>query len=152
MVVEDKDGVCGYAFGAPDTAAFEKHVNDLWFPQIARSLTDPGADTSRWQGSDWARHHIHHPPPLVHDVLAAFPAHGHIDLLPRAQGKGMGRKAMEWVLQRLANAGCPGIHLCVAPDNARALAFYDRLGFHRFNDASLPSDTTYVVRRLSDYA
>ena len=152
VVVEDAGGVCGYAFGAPDTAAFEARVNGVWFPEIARSLTDPGPDESAWQGSDWARRHIHHPPPLVHPVLDAFPAHGHIDLLERARGRGMGRKAMEWVLHRLAKAGCPGVHLGVAPDNDRALAFYGKIGFERLDDPSLPHDTVYVVRDLADFA
>ena len=152
FVVEDADGVCGYAFGAPDTAAFERRINSGWFPDIARTLSDPGPDESVWTGSDWARRHIHHPPALVYPALDAFPAHGHIDLLERARGRGMGRKAMERVLHRLAKAGCPGVHLGVAPDNDRALAFYGKLGFERFDDPSLPQDTVYVVRGLTDFA
>lgn len=152
VVVEDADGVCGYALGAPDTAAFERQVNGEWFPRLARTLTDPGPDESLWTGSDWARRHIHHPPALVHPALDAFPAHGHIDLLERARGAGMGRKAMEWVLRRLAKAGCPGVHLGVAPDNDSALAFYGKLGFKRLADPSLPQDTVFVVRDLADLA
>ena len=150
IVVEDEIGVCGYAFGALDTARFEQRVNNDWFPALAPRLRDPGPDESAWSGSDWARRHIHHPPTLVHKALRDYPAHGHIDLLPRAQGHGMGRKAMMTVLEKLAKAGAPGIHLGVAPTNDRALGFYKRIGFELFSDPSLPSDTTYVVRKLDD--
>ncbi len=150
VVVEDDEGVCGYALGAPDTASFEARINRIWFPEIAKTIADPGPDENAWHGSDWARRYIHHPPPLVHPALSAYPAHGHIDLLVRAQGRGMGRRAMMTVLKRLAHAGCPGVHLGVAPTNARALAFYQKLGFTVFDDPSLSSDTTYVVRALAD--
>ena len=63
------------------------------------------ATTSRWQGSDWARHRIHHPDLEIPPVLLPFPAHGHIDLLPPAQGKGIGRRCMAFLERRLAKAG-----------------------------------------------
>jgi GNAT superfamily N-acetyltransferase len=145
FLLEDADGPCGYVLGHPDTLAFRRFLAEDWFPPIAARLADPGPDPARWRGSDWLRHMILHPegpPPLD---LAAFPAHGHIDLLPRAQGKGLGRPMLHHLMARLAAAGAPGMHLGVAPSNARALRFYARLGFREL--ARTP-DTVWLGRPL----
>lgn len=149
FVIEDKDGVCGYVLGAPDTAGFEQRLNEEWFPPIRRRLRDPGANEQNWRGSDWARYHIHHPPGLMRPELVPYPAHGHIDLLPRARGHGVGRRAMEQLMSRLAKAGASGMHLGVAPDNERAIGFYERLGFVRLDPPGIVDDTLYMVRSLA---
>ena len=59
----------------------------------------------------------------------AYPSHLHIDLLPRAQGRGLGRRMLEEVMDTLARRGSPGAHLGVSTLNRRALGFYQRLGF-----------------------
>ncbi len=61
--------------------------------------------------------------------LELFPAHLHIDLLPEAQGQGLGRALMRDAAARLVAEGVPGIHLAYDPANVGAAAFYDRLGW-----------------------
>lgn len=129
FVLEDVDGVCGYAFGAPDTVAFHRFLTTEWFPPLRLGLRDPGADPADWRGSDWVRAIIHRPPGLPPLDLARYPAHGHIDLLPRARGQGAGRRAMAHLMAELAKAGAPGMHLEVSDANSGARAFYRRLGF-----------------------
>lgn len=149
FVVEDKDGVCGYVLGTPDTAGFEQRLDEEWFPPLRLRLRDPGADRQKWRGSDWARHHIHHPPRLMRPELLAYPAHGHIDLLPSVRGHGIGRHAMEHLMTQLAAAGASGMHLGVAPGNDRAIGFYERLGFARLDPHGVVDDTLYMVRGLT---
>lgn len=148
FVVEGPEGVCGYILGTPDSAVFYERVGREWFPPLAKRLRDPGADESRWVGSDWARYAIHHPefvyPPVLHD----FPAHGHIDLLGEARGRKIGSRGMRLMMQRLAAAGISGMHLQVSPTNDGALAFYRTLGFSRLEDASLPDHTVFMVIRF----
>jgi GNAT superfamily N-acetyltransferase len=148
FVVDGPNGVCGYLFGVPDSARFYEQVTRKWFPPLAAKLADPGPDESRWYGSDWARYAIHHPtfdyPPALH----AYPAHGHIDLLEEARGRGIGRRAMELLMQRLAAAGAMGVHLQVSPRNRGALSFYRKLGFEVLKDASLPRHSVFVVQTL----
>jgi ribosomal protein S18 acetylase RimI-like enzyme len=62
-------------------------------------------------------------------VTAAYPAHLHIDLLPELQGRGIGRRLIDTVLDRLREASVPGVQLGVDPRNTSAQAFYTRLGF-----------------------
>jgi ribosomal protein S18 acetylase RimI-like enzyme len=67
----------------------------------------------------------------VHPDLAAYQAHLHIDLLPEAQGQGLGRRMIEALLGRMRAAGVPSIHLGVGARNANAIAFYEHVGFHQ---------------------
>lgn len=129
FIVEDGHGPCGYVLGAPDTVRFHHFLTQDWLPPICARHPDPGPDAGRWQGSDHMRRLIHHPPPLPQIDLARFPAHAHIDLLPRAQGRGVGRRAMGLMIDRLAGEGVPGLHLEVKVRNLRAQGFYHGLGF-----------------------
>ena len=72
--------------------------------------------------------HAGHP---AHPDLGAYPAHLHIDLLPVAQGHGLGRKLIETFLNQLRTLGVPAVHLGVSALNPRAIGFYERIGFHR---------------------
>ncbi len=60
----------------------------------------------------------------------AYPAHLHIDLLPRAQGRGLGRRMIATLLGALHARGVGGVHLEMSAFNERALGFYQHLGFH----------------------
>lgn len=148
FVVEHEGAVVGYVLGALDSRAFYHRLKAEWFPRLAARLPDPGSDETRWQGSDWARSYIHRPELVFNEALAAFPAHGHIDLLEVARGRGVGRASLEHLMDALRDAGAPGMHLQVATDNFKAHAFYKRLGFEVIEDATLPADTVFMARGL----
>lgn len=145
FVVEGPNGVCGYILGTPDSAEFYGKVENDWFPQIAARLDDPGPDESTWHGSDWARRAIHHPEFVYPQVLHRYPAHGHIDLLEEARGRGIGSRAMRFMMERLRDAGAKGMHLGVSPVNRGAQKFYRTLGFEVLKDEALPRHTTFMV-------
>lgn len=149
FVIENRDGVCGYVLGAPDTERFMRHMNEDWLPPLQRRHADPGSDRTKWAGSDWVRYAIHHPPEALDPELAPYPAHGHIDLLPVAQGKGVGKRAMQHLINLLRETGAPGMHLAVSPRNERALRFYAKLGFEVLDPPGIKADTVYVAGRLS---
>jgi len=144
FVVDGPNGVCGYIFGAPDTPEIYRRMEAEWFPPLAKRLADPGPDESRWQGSDWARRAIHHPEFVYPEVLHRYPAHGHIDLLEEARGRGIGRRGMEHVMGTLRDAGATGMHLQVSPVNRGAQAFYRKLGFEALMDRALPRHTMFM--------
>jgi ribosomal protein S18 acetylase RimI-like enzyme len=58
-----------------------------------------------------------------------YPAHLHIDILPIAQGKGMGKVLMNEFINELKNQKVPGLHLEVGKANENAIEFYKHLGF-----------------------
>jgi GNAT superfamily N-acetyltransferase len=148
FVIDGSEGVSGYVLGALDTQVFNARLAKDWYPCLQAEVADPGPGSACWHGSDWARHQIHHPDLGVPDVLAAYPSHGHIDLLPHARGKGIGRRAMTFLEQRLAAAGSPGLLMQVAPRNRDALDFYGAIGFETLRDARLPAHSVYMTKRL----
>ena len=148
FAVAGPGSVCGYLFGALDSRAFNARLAAEWYPRLRQRVADPGPDRTRWRGSDWARRLIHHPDFEVPEALAPYPSHGHIDLLPEARGRGIGRRAMALLEQRLAAAGSSGLHMQVDPRNRAALRFYRAIGFELMRGAGLPRHSLYLGKRL----
>ncbi len=149
FVVDGPDGVCGYLFGAPDTVEFNRRLGSEWYPRLRERVADPGPDASTWGGSDWARRMIHHPEPIAAEIVARYPSHGHIDLLRDARGRGIGRKAMIFLMQRLAATGSRGMFLDVDPRNLGAREFYRKLGFAPSPPTGPSGQGRYMARALS---
>jgi ribosomal protein S18 acetylase RimI-like enzyme len=127
FVPVDDEGVGGYVLGTLDTRSFEAACEDRWWPSLRSAHADPG-DTPATP-DDELRRSIHHPPIAPDEIVAGHPAHLHIDLYPRMQGRGVGRLLMERLFAWLSAGGAPGVHLGVATSNERAIGFYRRLGF-----------------------
>jgi ribosomal protein S18 acetylase RimI-like enzyme len=143
FVVEDDDGVGGYILGVADTAAFEDRLEREWLPGMRRRhptyRTDEDATLD-----DLLVALLHSPARAPADLVAAYPSHLHIDLLPRLQGQGWGRRLVDTLIERLRAAGSPGVHLGVAVANARAHGFYRALGFRELSADGIT--VTYAMR------
>jgi ribosomal protein S18 acetylase RimI-like enzyme len=125
----DDDGPAGYALAALDTRSFEERCEEEWWPALRASHPDPRSHPANPDEEIAAL--IHRPPRAPDAVVEEYPAHLHIDLLPRLQGKGVGRALMERLLDALDEQNVVGVHLEVAPGNRRAIGFYQHLGFSR---------------------
>lgn len=123
----DEEGVAGYVLGVAHTRPFETSCERSWWP-ILRSSYPPSLFPPDSPDGRLVRL-IHRPPTADEDVVERYPAHLHIDLLPRLQGKGYGRRLLETLFDALRAAGAPGVHLGVSLANERAIGFYDRMGF-----------------------
>jgi ribosomal protein S18 acetylase RimI-like enzyme len=131
LVVDDDRGtVVGYALGALDTRAFEARCEATWWPALReRHPIGSGANDL----DELLIAMLHHRHTAADDVLASYPSHLHIDLLPDAQGAGWGRALMEGMQDLLRTAGSPGVHLGVSARNQRALGFYAHLGYEELS-------------------
>jgi ribosomal protein S18 acetylase RimI-like enzyme len=130
FVVEDGSGVAGYCLAALDTRAFEQRLEAEWWPPLRARYPEPDvAESDRWTRDEWTAYLIHHPWRAEDELLAQYPSHLHIDLLPRIQGSGMGRRLMDTQAAALRDQGSPGVHLNVNAANRRALGFYHHLGY-----------------------
>ena len=127
LVGTDDAGAAGYVLGVPDTAAFESWCEGEWWPGLRSRY--PLGTFPDGSPDDRIVRLIHNPPTASPDVVERYPAHLHIDLLPRLQGKGDGRRLLTALLDGLAAAGAPGIHLGVGTANQHAIGFYRRMGF-----------------------
>lgn len=134
FVAEDEQGVAAYVLGTPDTLAFEARQEAEWWPRLRAIHPDPPGPPGRtWTRDQWRAHQIHHPFSVPRAVVEAAPAHLHINLLPRLQGRGVGQALVATLLTALQEAGARRVHLGCDAANHRALRFYDIFGFQRFD-------------------
>lgn len=140
FVAEDQEGVGGYCLGALDSRAFEQRAEAEWWPPLRRRYAEPDrARREQWTRDEQLAYMIHHPWRADDELLAPFPSHLHIDLLPRIQGGGNGRRLMDLQLAALRERGSPGVHLNVNAANLRAVGFYQHLGFTELTGFTEPS-------------
>lgn len=148
FVLDGPSGVVGYVLGVLDSASFYDRLAEQWFKPLAATLPRPGPIRALWSRDEALRDEIIHPEFQLYADLAPYPSHGHIDLLPEAQGKGFGRKLMQVMTGQLAAAGSPGIHLGVSPVNTAAQGFYRKIGFERLRARSIPRSAYIMARSL----
>ncbi len=127
FILEDEIGACGYILATADSAVFEKRMELEWLPALRSQYPLPTTtDTSR----DAAMIRLLHKGYQANPSLALeYPSHLHIDLLPRAQKQGHGKKLMERLFAALRSLGVTGVHLGVGIQNQNGIAFYQHLGF-----------------------
>lgn len=127
FVVEAEDGrAVGYIVSAPDTQEYEEWFRTEWWPRHERRWPKPMTRATR---QDQILHYVYGRGPGSESYGDTYPAHLHIDLLPQAQGQGLGRALIETLIGALRERGVSGLHLVAGADNAGALAFYPRVGF-----------------------
>lgn len=127
FVLDDGAGrAVGYVVGAVDTAAFEGRCEAGWWPAVRERhpLRPDGATLD-----DLLVYLVHHRslPPAA--LLAEFPAHLHINLLPQVQSGGWGRRLMGTLFDSLRSDGAAGVHWGVSTHNEPAIGFYRHLGY-----------------------
>jgi ribosomal protein S18 acetylase RimI-like enzyme len=151
VVLQDDEGVCGYALGALDSRAFYARYEREWRPALCAQFPLPEGDPATWTRAQAVHSWYHQPDYFCPEPYDTYPSHVHIDLLERAQGKGHGRSMMEEVMARLRERGSPGAHLGVSVLNTPALGFYGRLGFHELVRTGTATDgVVYLGRRFSE--
>jgi GNAT superfamily N-acetyltransferase len=151
LILEDTQGICGYALGTLDSGGFYARYESEWRPDLCRRFPAPAGDASRWTRVQRAYHCYHHPDYFCPEPYEAYPSHLHIDLLERAQGRGYGRRLLERLLEMLRRSGSRGAHLGLSVLNTRAFGFYERLGFRELIRVGSGNDATiYMGMSLED--
>jgi ribosomal protein S18 acetylase RimI-like enzyme len=135
FVLQDETGVCGYILGTRDSNRFATWMEHEWLPawrsKYPLTIAHVSPETLSYQERIIGLIHRGYTP---YDCVPEYPAHLHIDLLPRAQGQGWGRALMNTFLNRLRALEVPGVHLGVGKSNPGAIQFYERLGFARLKE------------------
>lgn len=129
LILEDAEGICGYALGAFDSRAFYARYDSEWRPKLCAQYPDPQGDPAKWTRAQQVYSWYHHPDYFMPEPYEKYPSHLHIDLMQRAQGRGFGRRMLGQVMDNLRRRGSPGAHLGVSLVNTPAIGFYQRLGF-----------------------
>jgi ribosomal protein S18 acetylase RimI-like enzyme len=129
LTLEDKEGICGYAYGALDSRKFYEHYEKEWRPKLCAQFPMPQGDPVTWTRVQTVYSWYHNPDYTMPEPYDEYPSHLHIDLMERARGRGVGRRMIEMVMEKLRQRGSPGTHLGVSMMNSPAYGFYLRLGF-----------------------
>jgi ribosomal protein S18 acetylase RimI-like enzyme len=138
-VAEDSAGAAGYVLGALDTRAFEDRLARDWWPALRARYPEPAQVTAAVPELELLTLQAIHQPFITDPALvSSYPSHLHIDLLPRLQGRGFGRRLIETLLASLRASGSGGVHLHVGRGNQRAAEFYRHVGLTELPAAGRP--------------
>ncbi|MEZ0094952.1 GNAT family N-acetyltransferase [Streptacidiphilus sp. EB129] len=133
VLADAADRPVGYVLGTADTPAFVARFRGEWLPAVAAGYPAPTAEPAPGDLDAHRIRELHDPEWMLTPLLADYPAHLHIDLLPEAQGRGAGRAMIDTYFAALRGSGVSRVHLGMSAANAGARAFYDRLGFHEIS-------------------
>lgn len=150
FVAEDRDGVGGYVVGALDTRAFEACLEREWWPGLREIHPEPGGDPSGWDADQRRGYLIHHPRRAPEGIVRSHPAHLHMNLLPRLQGRGLGTSLLDRWISDAREQGAQAVHIGVSASNRRGLRFWESRGFAPLSRTSDPgsSGTVWCGRKL----
>ena len=147
FVLEDKIGICGYVLGTKDTKIFFKKMTEEWLPKYQKRFPMPDGDPEKWDMDQKIVALIHNPRVSIPDSLNNFPAHLHIDLLPRARKKGNGRRMIETLHEKLQVLGIKGVFLDVGINNLNAQSFYEKIGYKKLQ-VTPSKDGLFMIHQL----
>ena len=138
----DTNKVVGYIFGTTDTAAQEARsarlmnwriylhaflVTSWRYPQTFRTLWQMRKMEPESKGNN------------ANDVVAKYPAHLHINVLPEYHGRGIGSQLIKRFEEHLIRLGVRGVHLETSNYNHKALPFYKKMGYTTMRELKLKS-------------
>ena len=130
FVVADLHGVAGFVAGAVDTIAWERRLERDWWPSLRRQYADPAGIPPDEQTADQRRASmIHHPNATPVAISSRYPAHLHMNLLPRLQRRGIGSLLLGTWLAAARTRGARSVHVGVNRMNTGALRFWEAQGF-----------------------
>lgn len=126
FVAEDDFGVAGYVVGTDDSERFSDRLEAEWWPGLRKFYADAKGLTE----ADSARiATIENPFRAPTDLTGPYPAHIHMNLLPRLRGQRVGTSLLRMWVDQASDAGVKGIHLGASVSNEGGIAFWSRSGF-----------------------
>lgn len=148
FVAEEGRDVVGYIVGALNTRAYEERLERDWWPQLRQAYREPSGERSAWDADQQRSFMIHHPRRAPEAIIDAFPAHIHMNLLPRTQGLGVGTALLDLWLSTARSAKVRAVHLGASIANEAAVRFWQSRGFSPLQLLpSIPSGTTVWLGR-----
>jgi len=143
FVVEDQESVAGFAVGTVDTMAWEEKLEQLWWPSLRRQYAmPPETDAERWTHDQRRIVMIHRPMHTPPAIALKYPAHLHLNILPRLRGRGVGSRLVDRWLTAAGKYGGTATHVGINRANVGAVRFWDKMGFADVSLDGLPEGRT----------
>jgi ribosomal protein S18 acetylase RimI-like enzyme len=148
LVVEDDEGVAGFAVGTADTWKWQERLEAEWWPRLRRQYADPAArPATEWSADQRRANTIYRPQRTPQQIVERYPAHLHLNLLERIQGRGAGTMLFAEWMAHASQQGVGAVHVGVNSSNARAVRFWSRRDFDRLKSGdSDPGRTIWMGR------
>jgi GNAT superfamily N-acetyltransferase len=148
LVVEDEQGVAGFAVGTADTSAWEDRLEREWWPSLrARYTMPPEVDAQAFTPDQRRIFTIYRPTRTPRPVALNFPAHLHLNLLPRLQGRGVGTELFIRWRAAASEAGAKAMHVAVNRANDGAIRFWSKMAFVNLPYDGLPEGRSVWMGR-----
>ena len=146
LVAADEQSVVGYAAGTTDTVSWQAELERSWWPTLRAKYAFPGELPSPLWSPDQRRAFIiHKPETCPRSVAHVYPAHLHLNLLPKAQGQKLGSALFETWYSLAAKAGASSVHIGTNRTNSRSFQFWSGQGFKELNpEESLGTKTVWM--------
>jgi GNAT superfamily N-acetyltransferase len=130
LVAEDENGVAGFAVGTTDTTAWEERLEREWWPSLrAQYAMPPEADHLGLTPDQRRIAAIYRPARTPRSVALNFPAHLHLNLLPRLHRRGVGSELFNRWRAAAGEAGAKAMHVAVNRANVGAISFWGKMDF-----------------------
>jgi ribosomal protein S18 acetylase RimI-like enzyme len=143
----ESNSVVGFICGTPDTLTQEVMFRKKMVPRIFMRLI--GYTIWRYPRSFmtiWGmyRHHTESTfDAEIKPIITQYPAHLHINMLPKFQGQGMGTKLIKRFETHMKGLGTKGIHLGTTNKNFKAVPFYYKMGFELLHESNIVPHAEY---------
>jgi GNAT superfamily N-acetyltransferase len=148
LVVEDQEGVAGFAVGTVDTTAWEERLERDWWPSLRAQYVMPSeVDAQSWTADQRRIFMIYRPTRTPRAIASEFPAHVHLNLLPRLQGRGIGTALFDRWLVAASSSGAKAKHVAINRTNVGAIRFWGKMGFVDSPPDGLPEGRTVWMGR-----
>ncbi len=133
FVAEDDQGVAGYIVGTFDTDGFFDRLETEWWPPLRARYADAQGMTEADQDRIDTINRPHRSPA---DLVAQYPAHIHMNLLPRLRGQRIGTRLLDMWVDHARTHDVAGIHLGASASNKGGIAFWTHGGFRPLREDS----------------
>ncbi|XP_075468532.1 protein O-GlcNAcase [Ascaphus truei] len=149
FVLEDEDGICGYAVGTVDVAPFLDQCKHSWIPFMQEKYTKPKSD-KELSAAEKIMLSFHEEQDIMPDTfLANFPSLIKVDIHKKVTDPSVAKGMMACLLSSLKANGSRGAFCEVRPDDKRIMDFYSKLGcFEIAKMEGFPKDIVILGRSL----
>uniref|UniRef100_A0A2D4FU48 N-acetyltransferase domain-containing protein n=1 Tax=Micrurus corallinus TaxID=54390 RepID=A0A2D4FU48_MICCO len=149
FVLEDEDGICGYALGTVDVTPFIKKCKIAWIPFMQEKYSKPSGDKELSEAEKIMLSFHEEQEVLPETFLANFPSLIKMEIHKKVTDPSVAKSMMACLLSSLKANGSRGAFCEVRPDDKRILEFYSKLGcFEIAKMEGFPKDVVILGRSL----
>ncbi|KAG5831105.1 hypothetical protein ANANG_G00300320 [Anguilla anguilla] len=149
FVLEDEEGICGYALGTVDVKPFVKKCKMSWIPSMQEKYNKPDSEKDLSEAEKMMLSFHEEEEGLPESFLSNFPSLIKVDIHAKVTDPSVAKSMMGCLLSSLKANGSHGAFCEVRQMDKRMLDFYSKLGcFEVAKMEGFPKDVIIMGRSL----